>query len=296
MTSTIRRVALAAGVVAVAVLCAASASAATGTSVAPAAATPAAAGPPTEVAVYAAASLKDALGAIAPICEGRTGTKMIFNFGASNDLARQIVAADKADVFLSADEGWMDKVAEAGLLDADSRRSLLSNRLVVVVRSDSTLSIASGADLGSDAVKRLALANPDAVPAGRYAKAWLVQAGIWDKVRERVVPATDVRAALAAVEAGAVDAGIVYLTDAAIAKMVKVAWTVPENEGPKISYPIAAMKNSPHHDLARRVVDCLEGREAHDLFERFGFVVLDPAVGTPDPGVSRPEATSTRLR
>jgi molybdate transport system substrate-binding protein len=296
MTSTIRRVALAAGVVAVAVLCATSASAVTGNSVAAAAAAPAAAGPPIELAMYAAASLKDALGAIAPVCEGRTGTKMVFNFGASNDLARQIVAADKADVFLSADEGWMDKVAEAGLLDAASRRSLLSNRLVVVVRSDSTLSIASGADLGSDAVKRLALANPDAVPAGRYAKAWLEQAGTWDKVRERVVPATDVRAALAAVEAGAVDAGIVYRTDAAIAKKVKVAWTVPESEGPKISYPIAAMKNSPRHDLARRVVDCYEGKEAHDLFERFGFVVLDPAAREPEPGGSRPEATSTRTR
>ncbi len=299
MPTPIRQSALAAGAVAFAVLCAASTSAATGTASTTAAgpaAAPAGAGPPVEIAVYAAASLRDALGAIAPVCEGRTGTRLIFNFGASNDLARQIVAADKAEVFLSADEGWMDKVAEAGLLDADSRRSLLSNRLVVVVPSDSTLSIGSAADLAADAVKRLSLANPDAVPAGKYAKAWLEQAGAWGKVRERVVPATDVRASLAAVEAGAVDAGVVYRTDAAIAKRVKVAWTVPESEGPKISYPIAAMKNGPRHDLARRVVDCFEGKEAHDLFERFGFVVVEPAARSPEPGVIRPPATSTRVR
>jgi molybdate transport system substrate-binding protein len=291
MTTPIQRVALAAGAVAVAVLCAASTPAATGTPAAPAAS-----GTPVEIAVYAAASLKDALGAIAPVCEGRTGTTLIFNFGASNDLARQIVAADKAEVFISADEGWMDKVAEAGLVDADSRRSILSNRLVVVVPSDSTLSIDSAADLAADAVKRLSIANPDAVPAGKYARAWLEKAGLWDKVRERLVPAPDVRAALAAVEAGAVDAGVVYRTDAAIAKKVKVAWIIPESEGPRISYPIAAMKNSPRHDLARRVVDCLEGKEAHDQFERFGFVVLDPAAHPPEPGASQPGATSTRVR
>jgi molybdate transport system substrate-binding protein len=259
MATTNRRIHLAAAALATAVFCAA----------------PAATGPAVEIAVYAAASLEDVLGAIAPICEERTDTKMIFNFGASNDLARQIVAADKADVFISADEGWMDKVAEAGLLDTESRRSLLSNRLVVVVPSDSALSIRSGADLVADSVKRLSLANPDAVPAGKYAKAWLEKLGLWDAVRERVVPAVDVRAALATVEAGAVDAGVVYRTDAAIAKRVKVAWTVPESEGPNISYPIASMRNSPRRDAARRVVDCYRGEQARDLFERHGFVVLE---------------------
>lgn len=281
MPATIRGLALAAGAAAAAALCAASAPAATGS--------------PVEIAVYAAASLKDALDAIAPVCEGRTGTRTVFNFGASNDLARQIVAADKADVFLSADEGWMDKVAEAGLLDTESRRSLLSNRLVVVVPSGSALSIGSGADLAA-AVKRLSLADPDAVPAGKYAKAWLERLGLWDKVRERVVPAVDVRAALAAVEAGAADAGVVYRSDAASAKKVRIAWTVPELEGPKISYPIAAMKNSAQHALARRVVDCYEGKEARDRFERYGFVVLDPRAATPEPDGTKPGATSTRAR
>jgi molybdate transport system substrate-binding protein len=269
MTRNARRFALAAGVVSVAALRAATASAATGTPAAP----------PAEVAVYAAASLKEALLALAPICEGRTGTKTIFNFGASNDLARQIVAADKADLFLSADKGWMDRVAEAGLVDTGSRRPLLSNRLVVVVPSDSALQIGSGADLAGEGVKWLSLANPDAVPAGKYAKAWLEKLGIWEKIRERVVPATDVRAVLAEVEAGATDAGVVYRTDAAIAKKVKVAWTIPESEGPKIEYPVAVMKNGPQHEVALQVLACYEGREARALFERYGFLVLEPAAG-----------------
>ena len=240
---------------------------------APSAAAPATA--PPEVAVYAAASLEEALGAIGPICDARAGSRTVFNFGSSNELARQILAADKADLFLSADEGWMDRVAEAGLVDATTRRPLLSNRLVVVVPADATPAISGAADLGGAAVRRLSLANPAAVPAGRYARAWLESVGLGEKVRDKVVPANDVRAALAAVEAGATDAGVVYRTDAAIARKVTIAYTVPENEGPKIIYPVAAMKNRPRRELARRLIECYAGREARGIFERHGFIPLD---------------------
>ena len=241
-------------------------------------ATPAYAAPataPPEVAVYAAASLEEALGAIGPICDARAGSRTVFSFGSSNELARQILAADKADLFLSADEGWMDRVAEAGLVDATTRRPLLSNRLVVVVPAAATPAISGAADLGGAAVRRLSLANPEAVPAGKYARAWLQSAGLWEKVRDKVVPANDVRAALAAVEAGATDAGVVYRTDAAIARKVTIAYTVPENEGPKIIYPVAAMQNRPRRDLARRLIECYAGREARGIFERHGFIPLD---------------------
>lgn len=258
-------------VVAVAVLCAASPALSGDSNTGATAAAPA-----PEVAVYAAASLRDVLGAIKPACEGRTGSTLIFNFGASNDLARQIVAANKAEVFISADESWMDQVAEAGLVDADSRRTILSNRLVVVVPADSTLRINSASDVADKAVSRLSLANPEAVPAGKYARAWLEKAGVWDEVGERVVPAVDVRGALAAVEAGAADAGIVYRTDAAITKKVRIAYIVPETEGPRIVYVIAALKDRPQHDLARQVIACFEGTQARAQFERSGFVVLPP--------------------
>jgi len=243
---------------------------------------PGAAAPPIELAVYAAASLKDVLNELAPACGRAAGAQLVFNFGASNDLARQIVAANKADVFFSADEARMEEVAAQDLVDATSRRTLLSNRLVVVVPSDSTLAIGSAADLAGPAVKRLSLANPDAVPAGKYAKAWLEKAGAWERTKDKVVPAPDVRAALAAVEAGAVEAGIVYRTDAAIAKKVKVVFMVPEAEGPRIAYPLAALKDRPNLEAARRLVDCYAGAEARTAFEGFGFVVLDaPAAPAP---------------
>ena len=233
-----------------------------------------------EITVYAAASLRDVLLSLGPICGKQARVRIVHNFGASNDLAQQIVAAHKADIFFSADEAWMDHVAAAGLVDAASRRSLLSNRLVVIVPEDSTLALRNIADLAQDAIKRVALGNPSSVPAGRYARAWLESAGLWEKVSPRVVPTPDVRAALTAVEAGAVEAGIVYRTDAATARKARLAFVASADEGPRISYPVAALSGQPHHDAARRVLACYAGRDARDLFERAGFIVLDAPAQT----------------
>jgi molybdate transport system substrate-binding protein len=227
-----------------------------------------------EIVIYAAASLRDALQAMAPACEKASGVRLVFNFGASNDLARQIVAADKADIFFSADESWMDKVSAEGLVDTESRRTLLSNRLVVVAASDVSYSVASASELARAPARLISLANPEAVPAGKYAKAWLEQQGQWDAVRARVLPGVDVRAALAAVESGAADLGIVYATDAALSGKVRVLYTVPEGEGPLIGYPIAAMRNRPLLEKSRAVVSWMSGGEAREVFERFGFVFL----------------------
>ncbi|MEO8196028.1 MAG: molybdate ABC transporter substrate-binding protein [Thermoanaerobaculia bacterium] len=231
---------------------------------------------PVEVQVYAAASLREVLEELTPAVERATGTRLVFNLGASNDLARQIIAANKADVFFSADEGWMERVAEAGLVDAGSRRSPLSNQLVVVVPADSSLPIHSAQDLASPAVRRLALANPEAVPAGKYARAWLEASGQWQAVAGRVVPALDVRAALAAVESGAVEAGIVYRTDAALSQRVRVVYAVPEGAAPRIAYALAALGERPNLEVARAVVVWLGGPEAAPVFERFGFIVRAP--------------------
>lgn len=230
-----------------------------------------------EIDVYAAASLRDVLEELAPRIEAATGARLVFNFGASSDLARQIVAAHKADVFFSADEAWMDHVAKAGLVDTGSRCSPLSNRLVVVVPRNSTLVVAEAADLAAPTLRRLSLAHPEAVPAGKYAKAWLEGRGIWASLAARVVPAVDVRAALAAVESGGTDAGIVYRTDAAISKRVRVAFEVPEAEAPGISYALAALQDRPQRELARAVVAGLRAPEAAPMYERFGFSFRSPA-------------------
>ena len=194
-------------------------------------------------------------------------TSCVFNFAASNTLARQISEGAPADIFISADEAQMDGLQEAGFLLEGTRRRLLSNTLAVVVGIDSHLQILSPQQLAADTLKRLALADTRAVPAGVYAKEYLEKNGVWEAVKERVVPTENVRAALAAVESGNADAGIVYKTDATISKAVKIAYVVPPHEGPRISYPIAIIKNSGHPDAARRFVAYLTTEAAMAVFQ-----------------------------
>jgi molybdate transport system substrate-binding protein len=233
----------------------------------------AAAEEPPEIMVYAAASLRDVLQEIAPACEKANAIRLVFDFGASSDLSRQIQAADKADLFLSADETWMDALARAGLVDASSRRTFLSNRLVVVGPLDTRLRVGAASDLSGGRVRWLSLANPDTVPAGKYARSWLERTGQWEAVKGRIMPALDVRAALAAVESGGADAGIVYRTDARTSKHVVVLYEVPEAEGPPISYSVAALLDRPHLEAARRVAGWLASRETARIFESHGFIV-----------------------
>jgi molybdate transport system substrate-binding protein len=233
---------------------------------------------PTEVTVYAAASLRDSLQAIAQDYEKDGKAKLVFNFGSSGDLSKQIVAAHKADVFLSADEKEMDKVAGEKLLEEGSRKSLLSNQLVVIEwidpdHKDATLfkKPFTVSQLGQERVKRIAIANPDTVPAGRYAKAWL--GANWLVIQDRLLPGTDVRATLASVESGAAQVGLVYKTDAAISKKVRIVHEVPLSEGPKIAYVLGVMKDRPNAAEAKRFAAYLESDAARKVFERFGFVV-----------------------
>lgn len=232
---------------------------------------PAAAG---EVMVFAAASLTDALKEIGTAYEKGGGDKVVFNFAASNLLGRQIAEGAPADLFLSADEATMDRLEKGGHVVPGSRKSLLSNRLVVVVPFDSSLEIKTIADLAAPRVRALALAEPQTVPAGIYAKEYLQSQQLWSRVIDRVVPTENVRAALAAVEAGNVDAGIVYKTDAGISKKVKVAFEVPTGEGPRITYPCALVAESPRLEAARRFFAYLGSPAGLAVFERFGFEIL----------------------
>jgi len=224
-----------------------------------------------EVHLYAAASLTDAVRELAGTFEQETGHKVVFNFGGSNDLARQIKAGAPADVFFSADEAQMDGLQAAGLVRAQDRVNVLSNVLVVVAPLASTTTIAAPRDLLG--LNRLALADPQAVPAGVYARGWLQSLGLWDRLQDKVVPTLDVRAALAAVEAGHVDAGVVYRTDAAISTRVKVVFAVPREQGPAIVYalaPVAASRKPATALLVRH----LTSEVARAVYRRFGFLVL----------------------
>jgi molybdate transport system substrate-binding protein len=229
-----------------------------------------------DVTVFAAASLSDALKEIATQYEPASGDKLKFNLAASSVLARQIKEGAPADVFFSADEAKMDDLAKAGLLADGTRVSLLSNTLVGVVPLDSTAAVTSAADLAKPAVVRLALAEPQTVPAGIYAKEYLQKAGLWEKVSAKVVPTENVRACLAAVESANVDAGIVYKTDALISRKVRVAFEVPAAEGPKISYPLAVIKDSKQPDAASKFATYLASPAARAIFAKYGFLPAAP--------------------
>ena len=225
------------------------------------------------ITVFAAASLTDSLKEIGMEYEKRTGNKVVFNLGASSLLARQIEEGAPADIFFSADEAKMEGLAQKGLVVKETRKSLLSNSLVIVVAADHGVAVAAPKDLATDKVQRIALAEPRTVPAGIYAKEYLQKHKLWQAVESKVIPTENVRAALSAVESGNVDAGIVYRTDAAISKKVKVAYEVPIDEGPKISYPVAVVKESKQIEAAKEFLGFLESQAAVSAFRKHGFLV-----------------------
>ena len=197
-----------------------------------------------EVDVAAASSLQDVLRALAPLYEAKTHDKVVYNFGGSSALARQIRAGAPADVFFSADEATMDSVA------VTDRHDVVGNRLLI---------------LGNlRTARRVALANPASVPAGVYAKQYLERVGLWREVEPKVVPTENVRAALAAFEGGNVDAAIVYTTDAPKLHGTIVDWD--------IRYPAAVVRDARHPAAARRFVAFLQSAEARAVFRRFGFI------------------------
>lgn len=226
-----------------------------------------------DITVFAAASLTDSLKQIAADYQKQTGRTVTFNFEASSILARQIEEGAPADIFFSADETQMDRLAERGLIDPATRLDRLGNTLVVVAPESSQLEMHSAADLAADSVKQIALADPKAVPAGVYAKEWLKKFGIWDAVAPKVVPAENVRAALAAVASGNAEAGVVFKTDAAISKHVKIVYEVPRGDSPDIRYPMALVKASEHLDEAKRFLEYMNSEDAAHVFAQFGFVV-----------------------
>jgi molybdate transport system substrate-binding protein len=228
-----------------------------------------------EITVFAAASLTDSLKQIAAAYEKTSGDKIIFNFGASSTLALQIEEGAPVDIFFSADEAKMDGLGKKGLIDTSTRKSRLGNSLVVVLAADSALSIQSASDLTNATVKKIALADPKAVPAGIYAKAWLTRQQLWPAVEPKVVPMENVRGALAAVESGNVEAGVVYKTDVGISKKVKVAFEVPATDAPVISYPLALVKESKQPEAAKKFLNYLDSPEAGDIFKKFGFILRD---------------------
>lgn len=232
-----------------------------------------------ELRIAAAASLAESITEIAESYQKTHGTKVTPVFAGSNVLARQIESGAPIDLFVSADERTMDGLVKKNLIHKDSVASLLSNALVVVLRTDSTLTVNSAEDLAK--LSRIAIADPAAVPAGVYAKTWLTNRGIWEKIQPKTVGAENVRAALAAVEAGNADASIVYRTDAAISTKVKIAYTVPDADTPPIVYPLGICRDTRDMEEAKRFIAFLREKAALDIFRKRGFTILAPAAAAP---------------
>ena len=228
-----------------------------------------------EILVSAAASLTDVLKEISAGYQAKAKHTVKFNFGPSSGLARQIEEGAPADIFFSADLPQMDVLDKKKLLEPATKTNLLSNQLVIIVPADSKVVIASPRDLLKADVKKIALAEPSLVPVGVYSSKYLTDEGLWDQVKPKIVPVQDVRATLASVESGNVEAGFVYKTDAAISKKVKIVYEVPIDKGPKITYPIAIVKESKRKDAARDFLNYVLGPAAKEAFKKYGFVVLD---------------------
>lgn len=225
--------------------------------------------------VFAAASLRDALEEVGRAFSETEGGRVEFNFGPSNALARQIIAAPRANAFFSANPRWMDEVEKANRLQPGSRRDLLSNQLVVVGNAHASHEIRDPESLARASFRHLAIADPKGVPAGEYAKEYLEAQSlghdnVWASVRERVVTAVDVRAALAVVEKKRDAVGIVYATDAATSPEVRVLFRVAPDDGPEIRYPVAIVRGSGAAG-AKRFVDFVAGPDGRAVFERHGF-------------------------
>jgi molybdate transport system substrate-binding protein len=224
------------------------------------------------VTVFAAASLKDVLDENVKAYQAKSSDKVVVSYAASSALAKQIEAGAPADVFISADLDWMDYLEQRRLIRTDTRRNLLRNRLVLVAPAGSKISvdIAPGFPLAKLLGNgRLAMANPDAVPAGKYGKASLEALGVWRDVRSKVASTENVRAALVLVSRGEAPLGIVYRSDAAVDPKVRVVGVFPENTHPPIIYPIA--ETAAAKAAAAAFVAWLNRPEAREIFRKYGF-------------------------
>jgi molybdate transport system substrate-binding protein len=229
-----------------------------------------------DLLVFGAASLRNALDEVNTQYQRANSRKVVVSYAASSALAKQIENGAPADIFMSADLDWMDYLAGRRLIKPDTRANFLGNRLVLVAAADSqmTLTIAPNFPLAQALGNgRLAMADPASVPAGKYGKAALEALGVWPSVAGRIAPAQDVRATLAFVSRGEAPLGIVYQTDAAADKGVRIVGTFPPSSHPPIIYPIAVTATSTNPDTAAYLA-FLKSPAARPAFEKQGFVLL----------------------
>ncbi len=226
-----------------------------------------------QLMIFAAASTTNAINDITALFKKDSDVNVVSSFASSSTLAKQIEEGAPASVFISADEDWMNYLAERNLISSESRCNLLGNSLVLIAPIDSKIVKIDNAKtqlMAALGAGRLATGDPDHVPVGKYAKAALTKLGIWKDIEPRLARSSDVRGALALVERGEVPLGIVYATDAAISKNVKIVGSFPPESYPPVVYPAALIKANLSPD-AKRFFEFLKGAESKTIFEKYGF-------------------------
>ena len=230
---------------------------------------------PVSLTVSAAASVQDALQEIQAAYQSEAPNVTItYNFGSSGSLAQQISQGAPADVFLSASAKWMNDLAEKGEILTDSRKDLLHNTLVLIVPKDKT-GITDFKDLETETVGKVAMGEPESVPAGTYAQEALASLNLLDALQTKLVYGKDVRQVLSYVATGNVDAGLVYASDAKTSDQVQVIATAAADTHSPITYPVAVVSNSPNASAAQAFVDFLSTEPAVEIFEAHGFTVAE---------------------
>lgn len=231
---------------------------------------------PQTITIFAAASTTNVTSDIARLFSDKGPWHAVCSFAASSTLAKQIANGAPADIYISADRKWMDYLADKGRIEPGTRFDLLGNRIVLIAPSGSpvnAIDLSPRCDLipilGDG---RLAMGDPDHVPAGRYGKAALENLGSWQSLERKVARAQTVRAALAMVERGETPLGVVYATDAAISQKVKIVARFPRESHPAITYPVAIVAGR-KTQAVERFLAFLQGGEAMVIFERAGFTV-----------------------
>ena len=227
-----------------------------------------------ELIVFGAISLTDALTEVSQHFGAVRNVKVYCNFAGSAALQRQIEKGAPADVFISASPKQIDLLQQKGLIDEQSRRDILTNRLVLVVPINSPLRMTDVRLLAQDAVRRIAIGEPNSVPAGIYGREALTQLGVWSAIQPKLVLTADVRSALVYVESGEVDVGVVYQTDAKLSRKVRIIYQFPNSTHTPIVYPAVVLRNTKHKVLAQAFLEYLQTAEAEAIFGKYGFSVV----------------------
>ncbi len=225
-----------------------------------------------QLTIFAAASTTNVIEQLALMYQQQTGVKVMTSFASSSTLARQIEQGAKADLYLSANTKWMDYLQDRNLIAPKTRVDLLANRIVLVAPTSASLKSWQSLEPLDNFTDKLAMGDPDYVPAGMYGKTSLTNLGFWDKIASQVVPAKDVRGALLLVETGQASLGLVYATDAAASRKVSVVYALPQSSHQPVRYPLALRDGTSNEAAAFAVY--LQSDEARSVFERAGFEVI----------------------